>query len=186
MRQPAERRADLRAQLAANRIGALRLAELADRLGARAPARGDRRGARLRRAAHARLPGGSARRRRSTPRTCSRRPRATCVLRLRAAVAGERAAARLHRQRRPARRQPQLPARGHPLGVPVRGARAHRPRHPAVRRRLPADRGARAPRARVLNARRRRGGGGGQRRDLLARGRPRAGGVRARARARAR
>jgi N-methylhydantoinase B len=33
MRQPAERRADLRAQLAANRIGAIRLAELADHLG---------------------------------------------------------------------------------------------------------------------------------------------------------
>jgi N-methylhydantoinase B len=35
MRQPQERRADLRAQLAANRIGALRLAALAERLGAR-------------------------------------------------------------------------------------------------------------------------------------------------------
>ncbi len=34
MRQPAQRRADLRAQLAANRIGARRLGELADRLGA--------------------------------------------------------------------------------------------------------------------------------------------------------
>jgi N-methylhydantoinase B len=34
MRRPQERRADLRAQLAANRAGALRLAELADRLGA--------------------------------------------------------------------------------------------------------------------------------------------------------
>jgi len=33
MRQPAERRADLRAQLAANRTGAMRLAELAGRLG---------------------------------------------------------------------------------------------------------------------------------------------------------
>jgi N-methylhydantoinase B len=33
MRQPAERRADLRAQLAANRIGALRLAALGERLG---------------------------------------------------------------------------------------------------------------------------------------------------------
>jgi N-methylhydantoinase B len=33
MRQPAERRADLRAQLAANRTGAMRLAELADRVG---------------------------------------------------------------------------------------------------------------------------------------------------------
>lgn len=34
MRQPAERRADLRAQLAANRLGALRVGELAARLGA--------------------------------------------------------------------------------------------------------------------------------------------------------
>jgi N-methylhydantoinase B len=34
MRQPSERRADLRAQLAANRTGALRMAELAGRLGA--------------------------------------------------------------------------------------------------------------------------------------------------------
>jgi N-methylhydantoinase B len=34
MRQPAERRADLRAQLAANRLGALRVRELAERLGA--------------------------------------------------------------------------------------------------------------------------------------------------------
>jgi N-methylhydantoinase B len=33
MRQPAERRADLRAQLAANRIGCVRLAELAERIG---------------------------------------------------------------------------------------------------------------------------------------------------------
>src|SRR5271166_712766 len=33
MRQPAERRADLRAQLAANRVGALRLSEIASRLG---------------------------------------------------------------------------------------------------------------------------------------------------------
>ncbi len=33
MRQPAERRADLRAQLAANRVGELRLRELADRVG---------------------------------------------------------------------------------------------------------------------------------------------------------
>jgi N-methylhydantoinase B len=36
MRQPEQRRADLRAQLAANRIGARRLGELADRLGAAA------------------------------------------------------------------------------------------------------------------------------------------------------
>ena len=36
MRQPAQRRADLRAQLAANRAGAARLTELAERIGARA------------------------------------------------------------------------------------------------------------------------------------------------------
>ena len=49
----------------------------------------------------------------------------------------------LRRQRRPARGQPQLPARGDPLGLPVRGARADRPGHPADGRRLPPDRGAR-------------------------------------------
>ena len=59
MRQPAQRRADLRAQLAANRMGVLRLTELARRVGAGALRRGDRGGARLRRAAHARVPGGA-------------------------------------------------------------------------------------------------------------------------------
>ena len=62
MRQPDQRRADLRAQLAANRIGAQRLVELAERLGAGRAARGDRRRPRLRRAAHARLHRGAARR----------------------------------------------------------------------------------------------------------------------------
>ncbi len=90
MRQPEERRADLRAQLAANRSGALRLSELADRLGAGAPAGGERRGAGLLRAAHPRLPGRAARRGRSGPRTCSRRPTDDLALRLRAEVAGER------------------------------------------------------------------------------------------------
>jgi N-methylhydantoinase B len=42
MRQPQERRADLRAQLAANRIGALRLVELARRIGAEQEERGHR------------------------------------------------------------------------------------------------------------------------------------------------
>ncbi len=41
MRQPEQRRADLRAQLAANRVGAPRLSALAERLGRRAAARGD-------------------------------------------------------------------------------------------------------------------------------------------------
>ena len=77
MRQPAHRRADLRAQLAANRTGARRLGELADRVGAGLPARGDRRRPRLRRAAHARVPGRARRRHAHAPSTCSRRPRAT-------------------------------------------------------------------------------------------------------------
>ena len=142
MRQPAQRRADLRAQLAANR---------------------DRRDARLRRARRARS--GAARcerRRRAVLDYAERRTRA-CI----AALAdGARAGARRARgaRRRPraaprarpstgdalaldftgsaaaARRQPQLPARRDALGLLLRGARPDRPRHPAERRRLPADR----------------------------------------------
>ena len=48
--------------------------------------------------------------------------------------------------------QPQLPAGGHALGLLVRRARAHRPRHPAERRRLPADHVV-APEGSLLNAR---------------------------------
>ncbi len=128
------------------------------------------------------------------------------VLRLRATVEGERLAARLRRLRPPARRQPQLPARGDALGVLLRRARPHRPRHPALRRSLPAGGGARpggvsvecaARRAGSTGAgqraahRRRRGrppgrwrgprGGRRQRRDLLARRRPRARRLRQRA-----
>ena len=56
MRRPEQRRADLRAQLAANRVGALRLAEIAGRIGADELARRRRRGDRVRGAAHARVP----------------------------------------------------------------------------------------------------------------------------------
>ena len=55
-----------------------RLAELHDRGRRRDAARGVRRGARLRRAPHAGLPGRARRRRARGPRTCSRRARATC------------------------------------------------------------------------------------------------------------
>jgi N-methylhydantoinase B len=89
MRQPAERRADLRAQLAANRIGALRLAELAHRLG---PARlragtdavlayAERRS----RAALAELPDGERR-----AEDVLEAPEGDLTLRLRALVAGDR------------------------------------------------------------------------------------------------
>ena len=142
MRQPAERRADLRAQLAANRTGALRLAELAHRLGAE----------RLREATDAVLDYAERR-----TRACLaalpdgifaaadvlEAPEGDLELRLRATLTGERLILDFAGSAPQHRGQPQLPARRHPLGVPVRRARAHRPRHPALGRRLPADRGAR-------------------------------------------
>ena len=112
-----------------------------------APARRDRGGARLRRAprgggdrlAGRRRPRGARSRRgaRGGPRAAPARDR-----RRRAP------AARLRGQRRAARREPQLPARGHALGVLLRGASPDRPRHAAQCRRPPPDRGACARRAR--------------------------------------
>ena len=135
--------------------------ELADRSGRRDAARGDGRGARLRRAAHARVHRRAARTACARRATCWRRAEGDLELRLRATRRGRAARARLLRQRRPARRQPQLPARRHALGLLLRRARADRPRHPAERRRLPADRGARARRARCsTRARRRRSSAG--------------------------
>ena len=154
--------------------GAPRLLELHERVGADDAARGVRRGARLRRAAHARLHRASWTTASVHARaTCSRRARATSRSCCSATVDGDRADARLHRHRRPARRQPQLPARRHPLGLLLRDPRADRSRHPAQRRRLPPDRG---DRARGLPAQRALAGGGRrrQRRDLLARRRRRA------------
>ena len=57
MRRPDQRRADLRAQLAAGRVGRARLLELRAARRRRHARRGLRRGARLRRAPDARLPG---------------------------------------------------------------------------------------------------------------------------------
>jgi hypothetical protein len=85
----------------------------------------------------------------------------------------------LRRLGRLARGQPQLPPGRHPLGLPVRRARAHRPRHPAQRGRPPP--GARPSGGGLAAARPpRRRGRGGQRRDLLPPGRPRPGGLRRR------
>jgi N-methylhydantoinase B len=89
MRQPQERRADLRAQLAANRIGALRLRALAERLG----------GARLREATDAVLDYAERRTRACLgalpdgellAQDVLEAPDGDLVLRLRATVAGER------------------------------------------------------------------------------------------------
>ena len=77
MRQPAQRRADLRAQLAANRAGAKRLVELRERLGADGLRRGAGGDDRLRRAPHARLHRGPRGRHLRGRATCSRRPTAT-------------------------------------------------------------------------------------------------------------
>ena len=62
-------------------------------------------------------------------------------LRLAATVEGDSCTLDFTGTRRPARGQPQLPARGHRLGLLLRRARAHRPRHPAQRRRLPPGHG---------------------------------------------
>ena len=144
MRQPGERRADLRAQLAANQIGARRLQELALRFGPR----------RLREATDAVL--GYAERR---TRACiAQMPDGTrhaedvleavegdLRLVLRATVAGERLILDFAGSAPAARGQPQLPARRDALGLLLRGASADRPRDPVLRGRLPTDRGARRP-----------------------------------------
>ena len=124
MRQPQERRADLRAQLAANRTGALRLARArrASRGAARLREATDavldyserRTRACLARAGRRLAPGrgrARGRRRRPRPAPARRGPRRT-------------PAARLLRQRAAARGQPQLSAGRHALGLPVRAARA--------------------------------------------------------------
>src|SRR5271154_2450150 len=93
MRQPGERRADLRAQLAANRVGAMRLVELARRLKRRggAPSLGDATGAvldyseRRTRACLAALPDGVLH-----AEDVLEAPDGDLVLRLRAELAGER------------------------------------------------------------------------------------------------
>ncbi len=145
MRQPAEREADLRAQLAANRMGALRLIELARRIGV----------ARLNEACAAVLDY-AERRTRACVAALEDGVRyaedvleaadGDLVLRLKRDRRRRAAGARLQRQRAAACGQPQLPARGHALGLFVRGTSAHRPRHPAVGGGVPADRDRRARR----------------------------------------
>ena len=177
MRQPAQRRADLRAQLAANRTGVNRLKELHERMPlAEAMEATIDYAERRTRAAIEDARGRHARRDRR-PRGRRRRPDAVSEGHRRR----RRAAPGLHRHRRPARRQPQLPAGGHRLRLLVRRPRAHRPGHPAVQRRdAPGD----DHRARGLPAEREAAGGGrrGQRRDVVAGRRPRPRRVRPRAR----
>ena len=178
---PQQRRADLRAQLAANRAGAKRLGELAERLGADGLREATDAVARLRRAAHARLHRGARGRRRATPRTCSRRADGDLHLQLTATVAGDELTLDFTGSADQHDGNLNCPLAVTALGLLLRRARAHRPRHPADRRRLPARHRA-APEGSLLNARSPGGGRGRQRRDLLARRRPRARRLRPRAR----
>ena len=147
MRQPQQRRADLRAQAAANALGVKRLAELAERMGA----------GRLGEATAAVLDYAERRTRAQLEAMEDGVREATDVLeaaegdlelRLRAEVRGDELVLDFTRQRGAAPRQPQLPARGHRVRVPVRPARPHRPRHPGQRRRRAPAAGASRPRAR--------------------------------------
>ena len=185
MRQPAQRRADLRAQLAANRAGVERMSALAER-GGSGP---------LREAMDAVLDYAERRTRACLEALPDGTREAADVLeaadgdlelRARGHRRGRPARARLHRLGAPARGQPQLPARGH---------RARRATSPCACSPIPTSRPAPAPtarsrssrrRARLLNARAPGRRGGRQRRDLLARRRPGPRRLRPRARARGR
>ena len=170
MRQPAQRRADLRAQLAANRDRRARAcASSPTRIGADGCARRRPRSSTTPSAARARASPRCADGDARAPSTCSRRADGDLELRLRADGRRRRADARLHRQRRAARRQPQLPARRHALGVPTsRCACSPTP----TSRRAPAPTGrSTVRRARGLAAQRARAG---RRRRAATSRRPRA------------
>ena len=139
MRNPRQREADLRAQLAANRTGAERMQALAEGMGAgrlrAGVAETQDYAERRTRAAIAELGG---RRAHSIGRPGGRRRGPG------AARAGDRARrgdrAGLRRLGRRPRRQPQLPTGRDPLGLLLRAAGAGRPRRAALRGRLPAAR----------------------------------------------
>ena len=151
MRQPDQRRADLRAQLAAGRIGARRLAR-APRAGrARDRPGGVQARSSTTRTAYPRLHRGAARRRPTQREDVLEAREGDLEIVLAATVEGDRltldsAAPPQHQGN---------------LNCPVAVTRsacyfadpgAHRPRHPSQRRRLPAGRGV-APEGSLLNAR---------------------------------
>ena len=137
MRNPRQREADLRAQLAAGRAGGERVAALIERFGIDTVRAGMREtldyAERRTRARIAELEDGvreAARR----ARGCGRGPRAARPSDRR----GRCDRARLLRLRRAARRQPQLPARRDAVRVLLRAARAHRPGRAALLGRVQA------------------------------------------------
>ena len=139
MRNPDQRRADLRAQLAANRAGAARLKELAEKVGADEL-----------RAATDEVQDYAERRMRACIGALDDAVHeAEDVLEandedirlcLKATVDEDELTLDFTGSADQHRGQPQLPARGDRVGVPVRGARPHRPGHPRQRRRRPAAR----------------------------------------------
>ena len=147
MSNPSQRLADLRAQRAANLTGERRLLELLERDGADVLRAGmaeildyaERR-------TRARLSGAARRQPRGRGRPGGRRRRpgeGHPPVRERP-DRGRPAHARLHGHRRPGGGQPQLPALGDQVGRVLRGAGGDGPGRPAVRGRLPPDRGDRA------------------------------------------
>ena len=143
MRNPDERRGDLRAQLAGNRLAETRIAELCARRGrARVTAAMDELLAyseRVVRAAIRELPDG--RFEGARPARDAARPAGHPSGRDRL---GRLDRYRLRRHRASVRGQPELPARSHALGVLLRRALPHRPRPAGVGRRLHARHRARA------------------------------------------
>ena len=162
MRNPDERRGDLRAQLAGNRLAERRIAELCARRGARARRGGDGRASRLLRARRAcgdpRAAGRSlrGRRRARDPAGPARDPR-------RGDDRGRLDRHRLRRNGAAVRRQPQLPARRDPLGLLLRRSLPDRTRPSGVGRRVrarhrPCARGLPRQRALTRSGRRREHG----------------------------
>ena len=153
VRTPDVRRGDLRAQLAANRLAERRVGELVERRGRDTVLERLRRGAGLRRAAHARGDRRAARRplrgaRGDGGRRGQRRRRGD---RRRGDRRRRAARDRLRGHRRRGRRQRQLPAGGDPLGLLLRPAGAAAGRRARQRRRLRAARGA-APEGSLVHA----------------------------------
>ena len=145
MRQPRERAADLRAQLAANRVGAERLSEWAERLGA----------ARLREGTDEVLDYCERRTRACLDaiedgvrewRDVLEAPDGDLELCLRAELAAS-ACCSTSPAAPASTRATSTARRRHRVGLPVRGAGADRPGHPPDRRRLPPGRDAHPARA---------------------------------------
>ena len=140
MRGPRQREADLRAQLAANRLAGVRLAEIARRHGRelleRAMAEALDYAERRTQGLHRRFP------RRHLPgdATCSRTTRQDLAISGSQSACASTATSWRSTSRAPTRRrrQPQLPAVGHQVGRLLRAPRPDRSRHTALGGRLPA------------------------------------------------